>query len=141
MPYRDSDSESSEFVTVLVLPGTSVCLSSFLHLPLVTGVGHLVNPPHAHSHDKSYKWPRSDIKARYNMNNHHPDAELLVQHFPTDDVHSACLCRVLDEWPTSRTKFSSGAQKELFDRKPMPSTLEWETFMNWGQEYRSVNEI
>ena len=59
------------------------------------------------------------------MNNYHPDAELLVQHFPTDDAHSArlsrqysdCLYRVLDEWQTSSTKSSSGAQKVPFDWK------------------------
>ena len=58
----------------------------------------------------------------------HADAELLVEHFPIDDAHwhsarfnsyhSDCLCRVLDEWPTSRTKSSSRAQKVPFDRKP-----------------------
>ena len=51
---------------------------------------------------------------------------LLVQHFPTDDMHSAqhcsyhsdCLCRLLGVWPTSRTKSSSGAQKVPFYWKP-----------------------
>ena len=57
------------------------------------------------------------------MINHHPNAELLVQLFHTDDAHAArlCskhsdrLCRVLDKWPTSRTKSSSGSQKVPFD--------------------------
>ena len=45
---------------------------------------------------------------------------------PTDDVPSVYLdswssyrlCRVLDEWPTSRTTSSSGSQKAPFYRKP-----------------------
>ena len=61
------------------------------------------------------------------MINYHPDAKLLVQHFLTDGAHqhsarlwcwhSDCLYRVLDEYSTSRTKSSSGAQKVPFDWK------------------------
>ena len=44
------------------------------------------------------------------------------QRIPKDDAHSACLsgflCLVLDEWPTSTTKFPSGAQKIPFYWKP-----------------------
>ena len=34
----------------------------------------------------------TDIKARYNIIDYHPDPEFLVQKFPTDDVLSARLC-------------------------------------------------
>ena len=80
---------------------------------------------HSLSSISTLSW-RSDAKVQF-----HPSGrtrrELLVQHFPIDDVHSACFCSqhpdslrcVLDEWPTSsRTKSSSGAQKVPFDWRP-----------------------
>ena len=65
---------------------------------------------------------------RYNLNMITVIIILLVDHFPRDDAHSVrlrpyhsdcgqCLCRLLDEWPTS-SKSSSGAQNVSFDWKP-----------------------
>ena len=82
------------------------------------------------------------------MNNHHPGAELPVKHFHIDMTLTqlAFVLSIL----TVYVVYWMNVQRQGRNLPPgpkkyplvgsllsMPSTLEWETFAKWGQEYSS----
>ena len=80
------------------------------------------------------------------MINYHPDAELLIQHFPRMTLTQLALVlstlTVFVYWMNGhrqRRNLPPGPKKYPFigNLLSMPSTLEWETFAKWGKEYSS----